>query len=515
MRQSTRLILNTGLTYFRMAVTVGMGLYATRLAFTALGADVGIWSAALAAVAFLGVIPDGLLPASERYLGVAIGRGERAHIRAVFSTTFAVFGCLAPLAVLVAWPFGRLVAHGIENLDPAKVSTAILAYDLALLTFAFAMMLTPFKAMFTAHQALFWPIVAEFLDAVLKLMAVMFCARVAEEPLVGLAALTLAAQATSMVVMAVLCWWFYPEGRPSPALVRRDLIRELTGFSLWSVVGNLSYRVQTGVPPLLLSSGFGPWAAAAFYPANQLANYMLNISHAVTRAVQPAMANAEGRSEHAAIVKLAVSASKFCTLLPLCLLIPLVIEADVITRVWLGADKRPPDTVIFVRLVSIAFCIGCLYTGYHLAMLARGVIARYMLGALLFQSGGMAVAAVLVFGFHAPTWVVPAMSCLTTFAAVNWYVWHICRTVGLRYADWWSGVWAPVAMVAIPAGLVAASAHLLMSDTLPRVIVVTAAYGAVALPLIWAVGLSREERGHFARLGRKLPVVGRLFASAS
>jgi len=512
-RQSTRLILNTGLTYLRMAVTVGMGLLATRLALQALGVtDFGAWGAVLAVVMFIGVIPDGLLQAADRYLGVAIGRGERGPLRALFSTMVAIFCVAAPIAVLVGLPLGRLAVGGIKDLDPARVSSIVLAFDLGLLMLGFSIAMTPFRAMFGAQQALLWPVITELIDGTLKLAAAAFCAQVAQEPIVGLAALTLAAQTTSTGIAVVMCLVIYPESRPKLGLAKRHLVRELTRFSVWSLVGNLSYRIQVGGPPLLISSAFGAAANAPFNAAAQLANYMLNVSNAVVRAVQPAMANAEGRQDRAAIAKLAISASKFCTLLPLTLLVPLVIEADVVTRVWLGSHS-PPDVALFVRLVAVGFCIGCIYVGHHLAMMAHGSIGRYMTGALLFQAGGLCVSAGLVFLFHVPSWAVPAMSCLTTFCAVNWYVWHICKTVGLRYADWWSGVWYRVALVAVPAGLAGLGARLLLPEGLGRAIAVGGVYGLVSLPLIIKLGMTSEERGHFARLGSKIPVLGRFIPS--
>jgi len=517
---STRLILNTGSTYLRMALTVGMGLLATRWANREVPGDFALWIALQAAVGVLLVISESVSGSIERFLAFEFGRGESGRLREFFATSLAAMTLAALLALAIGWPLGSVLIHGAlrndPTIDPARAAGDSIrwAYNLVLLGQCVTMLGVPFRAMFIARQSVAWLTIVDTAEAVLRLAAVAGAivlsrpvAGAAEGPaaLLWLCGLTLAAQAAACLGAAAMCLRAYPESRGLFRGCSRRALRELAGFTGWAALGIVSYRIRLSGMPLLLLHGFGQPMMRPFGYAIQLGGYQLNLSSAIGRAAQPAITQAVGARDHHRVVRLIPPINKLATIMASFLLVPLCLETAAILQLWLGTAPDgtplfPPETPLFVRLMLILMAAPWLYMGYHTAIFADGRIKVYMLSAVLFEAAGLALAALAVLRGGAPAWAVPAIGLCTAMCAMTFWVWHICRTLGLPIRDWITRTWAPVCGV-MACGIGAALLpHVLMSEGTPRAAVVTVAYALAAAPAAWFIGLARDEREHFIRI---------------
>ncbi|MFN0012010.1 MAG: lipopolysaccharide biosynthesis protein [Phycisphaerales bacterium] len=503
MRQSTRLILNTLATYIRMFVTVGLGLYATRLASHALGAqDFGIWANLSAVAAILYVLSDGLTESAVRSLAFELGKPDHGRLRAVFSTTAALFAGMGLLALLVGLPLGYLAVSAIKGLPDARFAPALWSWCFIIGAVALSIASMPYRALFTARQRIFVLTVADTLDSVLRLAAIVIAASLQTDTadrLVWLCGLTLIGTLITTLAVLVLSLRASPDAIPRIRDCSRALVREIAGYSFWAIVGNLSYRVRLAGPPLILGANFGPLVNAAYAYASQIAGYQITVASAVSRATQPAVVTATGREDRPRILQLISLVNKYSVFIALFYLVPIMLETPTVLRLWLG-DRADAADPLFVRLVMATLGIPWVYMGYHLAISATGRISRYMTIAVISEIIALAGSLIAVRWLGAPAWAVCAISAGTVSLFTLIYVAHISRVLHLSLAHWFTGTWVPVLTVALPSLAAAGLTRSLLPEGWPRLLAVAITYALVALPLIWFLGMAHDERGHFSRI---------------
>jgi O-antigen/teichoic acid export membrane protein len=500
MRQSTRLILNTGATYVRMAVTVGMGLVATRLAYQELGkTNFDLWALLTMTVMGLVFLAEACYGSAERSMALAIGAKDDRQLRRVFTNSTAMQMVIAAGFLVVGMAVGRFGLRWI-GVAPEELSRATIAFDLIVGAIALWIASQTFRSMFVAHQSLVWLTLADLLDAGLRLGAIAATIALPGDRLVIYCLMLLLAQAGVTTLLVVLCWRCYRTAWPRVSDLDRATARGLFNFGAWALLGNLSYRVRTSGPPLVLGRAFGTAYNGAYNQAYQVAGYQVSLASAIMRAAQPALNAAHGRGDRTTVEQLAHLVNKYSVLLALFYIVPIVIEAPVLLQLWL--TDPPPMSDTFVRLALVTLCVPWLTMGHHLAILGHGGIRRYMTLSLLLESAAVAMGAVAVLWQGLPAWTVLAYAftgqcwtaCLVLHAA--W------RSQGIRFRSWIVHSILPIAMVAVPSTAAAFAVHEVMSPGLARVITVGAVYGLLATPLTWALGMRGHEREHFLRIGR-------------
>ena len=102
-----RIAKNTMMLYFRMFITMAVGLFTSRILLQALGVvDYGIYNVVGGFVAMFTMISGSLSSAISRYITYELGRGDMNTLKCVFSTSILVQIGLSVLVVFVAETLG-------------------------------------------------------------------------------------------------------------------------------------------------------------------------------------------------------------------------------------------------------------------------------------------------------------------------------------------------------------------------------------------------------------------------
>ncbi len=502
MRQSTRLILNTGATYVRMGVTVGMGLLATRLAYRELGKEsFDLWALLTMTVMGLVFLAEACYGSCERSMALAIGAKDDRQLRRVFTNGTAMQLAIAVGFLVVSLVAGRFIL-GWAGVKPEDLARATSAYDLIVGSITLWVASQTFRSMFVAHQELIWLTLSDLLDASLRLGAIVVTMSLLTtgDRLVTYCLMLLCAQAGVTLLLVVMCWRCYRSAWLRIADFDRATAKGLFNFGAWALLGNLSYRIRTSGPSLVLGRAFGTAFNGGLSVAQQLAGYQVSLAAAIMRAAQPALNAAHGRGDKKTVEQLAHLVNKYSVLLAMFYIVPIVIEAPQLLALWLDDPPYMSDT--FVRFAMFALCIPWLTMGHHLAILGHGGIRRYMTLSLVFELAALAMGAAFVIWLDRSPW------CVLAYAVVG-QCWIGClvlhsawRTQGIRFRSWILHSVGPVALVVLPAGGAAFAVNQLMSPGFSRIMAVGVVYAMVATPLIWGIGMRGHEREHFLRLGR-------------
>ena len=122
MSAASRVIKNTGYLYLKMAITVFISLWTTRIVLNSLGAlDFGTYNIVGGAIAMLGFLNSTMTSATQRFMNYAEGRGDKEHQKSIFNVSIllhygvAILFCL--LLLLAAYP----LFHGVLTIRPDRL----------------------------------------------------------------------------------------------------------------------------------------------------------------------------------------------------------------------------------------------------------------------------------------------------------------------------------------------------------------------------------------------------------
>ena len=498
MKQSTRLITNTGATFARMMLTIGLGLVGTRILLDHLGEiDFGLIGALGATGALLAATKAGLTTSAQRHFAYETGRQDWATLQKVFFTAWLLFILLGVALWVVAASLTPVIL-GVLIIPEDRADAAWWVYQLSLLTIVVTVWTTPFRAMLTAHQMIVLTSIADGVFGVLRFCSILLLLIVPWDLMITYVAMQVVLLASVQGFLALKCLRTIPHCRFRISLFDRQEAKRILHFAGWGSLGNLSQsmRLQGGV--LLVTSFFGPKVNAANTIAVQIVGYISNVKEAIRIAVQPVIVGAEARGDRKTVHQMTLASSKYIALVITLGFVPVFLEAEQLLDLWLV--DIPPFTLILTRLSIVWIVINVLFLGHVVALQGTGNIGWFTRAALLIS--------VLILGgtwlcFRAgmPVWCLPAVTILGMLALLAVVLVGVGREIQLPPSVWFKKTLMPLLVVVLPATCAAAALHRFLPPTLWRFAAVLGAYGIIATPLIWRVALEPWERNQFSRVG--------------
>ncbi|MEM7807776.1 MAG: hypothetical protein AAF561_06665 [Planctomycetota bacterium] len=491
MHQSNRLLVNALVTYGRMALTVGVGLYTTRLVVDAMGiVDYGLYSVLGASVGLMAIIDSALTASVQRHLSFELGRGDASAGRAIFSTALAVFA----VAAVAVFLLGQLLATPIlAGLDvPAeRERAAAIVYQVTLAKVVLSLIFAPFQAAIVSRQAFVVLAVFSVAGSLICLAAALSLGRVDIDSLVLYPILLATAIQGVNTVKSAWAFARFPEARPSHKLIRLEIVKEFGSFATWQFVGSLAPDLRQRGGQIALNVFFGPVANAGFAIARDVLAYARNLSNAILRVVSPAMATAEGSGNRTLLRSLAISSGKLSAITTTLLTVPLILVAPELLDLWL--DEVPQLADVFVPLFLLAALIDVGTSGMWMAIQALGKIGQLTRIMVFITLLPVPVSVGLfLFGLGPVTFGYVALA--TSLVAGVVRVTYVGRRIDLTLLQWLRDAALPVAVVAVVAGSFAAIPAVTIARPGLQVVAVFCVYGLVMMPTAWFFGLTVIER---------------------
>ena len=170
---SRRIAKNTLMLYFRMAFTMGLGLFTVRVVLNELGVeDFGIYSVVAGVVTLFAFLPGTMASATQRFFSFALGEGDKEKLKSLFVSSLIIYAVVAITAFLLLETLGLFFVDGYLKIPPERASSAIWLYHFSSLTFIASIFSAPLMAIIIAHEDMGLYAVISIGDAFLKLLAV-------------------------------------------------------------------------------------------------------------------------------------------------------------------------------------------------------------------------------------------------------------------------------------------------------------------------------------------------------
>lgn len=377
MSTSTRVIKNTGFLYGKMAITVFISLYSTRLILNALGAsDYGVFNVVGGAIAMLGFLNASMAAATQRFMSYNEGKGDKDKQKKIFNTAVILHMLIAILVALLLLSLKPIFFNHLLNIEPSKIYAAKWIYYFTIFSTGFTMMTVPYDAVLNAHENMLYYSVVGIIQSLLVLFVAIIVVKVDSNKLIWYGGFTAFSCILVLLIERAYCKFKYEECKFKPSIYF-DIIslKEMASFAGWNLLGSSSSVIWAYGTSLLINNFFGTVVNAASGVCGQINGQLQAFSSNMLKAVNPVIVKSEGMGDRERMFRASFSACKLSVMMYAFFAVPFVVDSSFILKLWL--KNVPQYTLIFCQLTVIQVLVEEISSPLSTSINAVGKIKRY------------------------------------------------------------------------------------------------------------------------------------------
>jgi len=368
-----RILVNTGILYFRLLVTTIIGLVASRYILLSLGSsDFGLYSVVGGIVTFLNVIGVTMVSTSYRFLAVGLGSGDVERLNQTYSCLTLVHVLLAFLLITIGEILGLYYINNYLVVLPGKLSDAQFVFHVSLLTAAVSVFNVPASGLTIARERFFFTSIIEIIISIVKLSVVLYLMTYGGNRLRFYALLMLGLQVLTMASYQIYCFINDKKVIHFVLNKKKEDYKEIAAFTGWSLLGATASIGNTQGAAMIINRFFGTVLNAAYGIASQVNSYANTFIRGITQAAVPQIMKSYGAGNEERSLRLVYIICRISSLALLLFLVPMLSFTNEILIIWL---KEPPEFAKeFVVFLLISLFVAVLGAGFDSCIQSTGKI---------------------------------------------------------------------------------------------------------------------------------------------
>lgn len=372
-----RIARNTVLLYGRMLFTMLVALYTSRVVLNALGVeDYGIYNVVGGVVAMFSFLSSSFTVSSSRFMTFSLGKGDLDNLKRVFSTSIIVQTSLAIIIVLLIEIVGIWFLNNKLQIPLNRLAAANWVMHCSILVFAVNLITVPFSASVIAHEKMGAYAFVSIFDSIIKLLIAYYISISTRDRLIQYAVLLLFASIVSLLIYIIYSRLKFEECK-FHFVIDRPLLKQMTGFAGWTMLGNGASILNTQGVNILINMFFGVTLNAARGVATQVESAVASFVNSFMTALNPQITKSYAEGNLTYMRSLVCRGAKFSYFLMLFFAVPICLETEQILTLWL---KIIPDyAVSFVRLTFVTSMCTVIGNTLVTAQYATGKIKKYQI----------------------------------------------------------------------------------------------------------------------------------------
>lgn len=359
---------------FQMAVF----LYTSRVLIQVLGVEnYGLYDVVGGIVVVLMFLNNSMTSCTQRYITVALGRGNIEYINRVYSVATVIHALLGLSVVVFGGILGSLYIHYFLVFPIAKTVDVYVVFACSLFSGMLMIMSMPSNATIIAHENMGAFAAITIMDVLLKLaLTLSLFIMPSGYLLICYAVMMFCEAAVVRLVYWLYCRHHYREIR-FVRVADRSLYREMLSFMGWSTFGNASVVANTQGVNLMLNAFGGPIVNAARGVAFQVQTAVTAFIASFQTAVNPQITKTYALGQLEQTNGLILSSSRLSFMLMLLMAVPLWLETDFVLQLWLSIV--PPYAATFIRWMLCVSLVDCVANPMMIGAAATGRVKVYYL----------------------------------------------------------------------------------------------------------------------------------------
>ena len=499
-----RIIKNTGWLYAKMAVTMFVSFYTTRLILNGLGVtDFGIYNIVGGAISMLGFLNSTMATATQRFMSYAEGQGSPDRKRAIFNVSLTLHLVLGLIVAVMLTLAGFVFFDGVLNIPPSRHHAALAVYGCLVASTFLTIINVPYDAVMNSHENMRYYALVGVLESLMKLAVAFACVRATADKLIVYAVLMACIPAVTLTIMKVYCHRHYPE---CVIGVRRyydaNISKEMLHFAGWNFWGSTSSLIGNYGNGIVMNHFYGATLNAAMGIAGQLNGQLHVFSNNMLKALNPAIMKSEGAGDRQKMLALATSGCKSSFALFAVLAIPFIIEMPFFLQVWL--QHVPEWAVLFTQLQLVRTLIEMLAISYGSAIVAEGHIARYEVWTSILYLVPVTLLYILFSLGYSPVTMYALNISVFGILLACIRVYFVHRNCGMPYRFFLTRLLLPLAASFVLSFAVTWFADRMMPAGWMRFLIVLALGMVSYAVFFWFLSMDGEERGQMRDLYKKI-----------
>lgn len=432
MKENTNkaIVINTIILYARLIVNTICGLFTTRFALSALGiTDFGLYSVTGSIIAFIAVINSIMVVTSNRFIAIAIGKGNIEAANEQFNVNLLIHVAIAIFSAVVAIPLGIWYIHNYVNYD-GPIANADMVFVLSIVGSIISFIGVPYNGLLMAKEKFIVFSTIDSISHIIKLIAAACLSLVTYRLFTySLAIAFCTAYPTFIYIM--YCNKHYSEIARWKIVKSMDKYKSVFGFVGWVGYGGIASIGKTQGAALLVNAFFNTVMNTALGVANTIFSLVAMFAQNLTKTIAPQITKNYAVGNMDRCITLLIMASKYSFFLMLIIAVPFIVETEYIIELWLG--QVPPYSVIFTRLIIVEALIDSLNNGIGEIVFANGKIAFYQ-----FTTNTIRLLAILA-GYFVLRSGCPAyylMYCYIVFTIIVLFVKQVALNKTIKINNW-------------------------------------------------------------------------------
>ena len=360
-----------------MAVTTLCSLFTTRFALQALGVDdFGLFSVVGGVISFVAIINTIMLSTTNRFIAVAIGKGNESEVNKIFNVCLVVHIVIAILTAIISFPIGDWYIHRFVNYN-GPIENALMVFRLCLAGSIISFVSVPYNGLLMAKERFLVFCSVDIISHLLKLGAAVLLLFFFEQKLIFYASTQ-----AFLTALPVLVYWIYCS-RTYPSIVHWHLVKngnlykEMFLFSGWIGYGAIATIGKNQGSQLLVNAFFNTAMNAALGVANTINGFITMFSQNITQPMAPQITKSYASGDLNRCSQLLVMSTKFAFLSMLLMSSPFFSDIEWILQIWLG--EVPEYACLFAKLLVIDALISTFNAGIANVVFAHGKIAFFQM----------------------------------------------------------------------------------------------------------------------------------------
>lgn len=372
-----RLAKNVLVLYFRLALSMVVSLYASRVVLNVLGAaDYGTYNVVGGIVVMLAFVNTTMAESAQRFMSFDIGKRNEGMLHTTFNIAFTLHLALALIVVVLAETVGVWFLTHKMVFAPERMVAVKWVYHLSVATTFLSITQVPYTATICAHEKMNIFAYTSIVEELMKLAMVFLLMWLPYDKLITYGWLLFVINVSRMLFFRFYCHRTFACARIE-WLWNKARAREMLHFSGWSTTAEFALIARTEGVNVVLNLFFGALVNAARGIGVAVFSAVTGFINTFVWAMTPQLVKYYAERNYEAMQQLIVKGSKFSFYLLFLLSFPIIIETDFVLQLWL---KTPPALAsTFCRLILIAALIETLSSLVGYGVQASGRIKRYQL----------------------------------------------------------------------------------------------------------------------------------------
>ncbi len=484
-----------------MAITVFISLYSTRLILAALGvADFGLFNLVGGVISMLGFINSSMAAATQRFISFAQGEGDIEKVKRIFNMSTLLHWGIAILVFILLEGAGYFFFDRILNIPSNRIEDAKFIYQFMVISTLFTVISVPYEAIITSHENMLVYAIMGVIEAVLKLSIAIYITYTGMDHLVIYGLLMATLSIFLMLIKRIYCHRVYDECHLHIGqYFDKPLLREIGEFAGWTLMGSSSSIISANGQAVVMNIFFGTIVNAAQGIANQVSGQLGVFAGTMQKALNPLIDKSEGSNNRELMLNAVVFGSKASFFLLMFTFIPVLIEMPYIFNLWL---KNIPDyAILFCRLLLIKNLIEQSFTTLSSAINAVGKIRNFQIFTSIVNLIPLPICYFL-FYIGLPPYTLYVVFLIYSFVyaliVINHAKIHCDLNINRYLSDTLFPCWLSFLIIF---GSTLFLSNLIQNNFL-RLLVVILGSIIISLPIIWIVGLTKDEKLEIRSVGR-------------